>query len=131
MYDAFVPNQLTLLCCIKDVDTSSNTYNQYFKDSITLIDQSDPVQVSIFSSGGDVFKNGVGTTTLTAKVFRGGSEIDTGGTTYTYKWYRYDKNGNVDSNFGGAGVSYKTGKSITVGDADVDVKATFVVEISQ
>lgn len=117
-------------CLIKDTDSASNTYNQTFVDTISFIDNSDPIQVSVLSSGGDVFKNGVGSTTLTAKLFQAGNEIDAGGTKYTYKWFKYDKDGTLVSNFGGAGVNFKTGKSLNVGDADVDVKATFSVEIS-
>lgn len=117
-------------CLIKDTDSASNTYNQTFADTISFIDNSDPIQVSILSSGGDVFKNGVGSTTLTARLFQAGSEIDSAGTKYTYKWFKYDKNGTLSPNFGGTGVSHKTGKTLNVGDADVDVKATFSVEIA-
>lgn len=114
---------------VRDTDVGSNTYNQYFWDTISFIDNSDPIQVTVTSSGGDVFKNGVGSTTLSAKVFRAGAEIDSAGTTYVYKWYKYDQNANLVSNFGGAGIAFKTGKTLAVGDADVDVKATFLVEI--
>lgn len=117
-------------CQIKDTDTASNTYNQYFYDTVSFIDLSDPLQVTITSSGGDVFKNGVGSTTLTAKVYQAGAEVDSAGTKYTYKWYQYDQNGTLNANFGGTGINYKTGKTLAVGDADVTVKATFQVEIN-
>jgi hypothetical protein len=129
-----VPNSAVLniavfKCQIKDTDPASNTYNDYFYDTVTIVDQSDPVQVSVTSSGGDVFKNGVGSTTLTAKLFRGGEEIDSAGTTYAYKWYKYDKDSALVANWGGAGIDYKTGKTLSVGSNDVDVKATFIVEV--
>lgn len=130
VYSNFVVNYAVLMCLIKDTDSGSNTYNTVFRDTVTIVDQSDPLQISITSTGGDVFKNGVGSTTLTAKVYQAGTEIDSSGTKYTYKWYKYDKNGNLDANFGGTGVNYKTGKTLNVGDADVDVKGTFVVEIN-
>lgn len=114
---------------IKDTDSASNTYNQLFWDTISFIDNSDPIQIQISSTGGDVFKNGVGATTLKARVFRAGEELDIEGTKYTYKWFKYDKNGNLDPNFGGSGINFKSGKSLNVGDADVDVKGTFSVEI--
>lgn len=117
-------------CQIKDTDSASNTYNQYFYDTVSFIDLSDPLQVTIISSGGDVFKNGVGSTTLTAKVYQAGAEVDSAGTKYTYKWYQYDQNGTLNANFGGTGINYKTGKTLAVGDADVTVKATFQVEIN-
>lgn len=128
VYPAYVLNYSVFQCLIKDTDSGSNTYNNVFKDTVTIVDQSDPIQVSIVSTGGDVFKNSVGSTTLTAKLFRGGVEIDAGGTTYAYTWTIFDKNGNVTTFNGGA--SSKTGKSITVGDLDVDVKSTFVVSVS-
>jgi hypothetical protein len=129
-----VPNSAVLniavfKCQIKDIDPASNTYNDYFYDTVTIVDQSDPVQVSVTSSGGDVFKNGVGSTTLTAKLFRAGEEIDSAGTTYAYKWYKYDKDSALVANWGGAGIDYKTGKTLSVGSNDVDVKATFIVEV--
>ncbi len=126
------PNQVitygVFKCRVKDTDSASNTYNTYFQDTVTIADQSDPIQVSILSTGGETFKNGVGSSTLTAKLYRAGVEIDAGGSTYTYTWSIYNKNG-VGSTFNG-GAATKTGKSITVGDLDVDVKATFVVTIS-
>ena len=123
-----VPNFEVYKIVIKDTDTTSHTYNQTFQDTVTFLDQSDPIQVSVVSTGGNVFKNGQGSTTLSAELFRAGEEIDQDGSTYTYKWYKYDKDGNLVTGFGGTS-NYKTGKSITVGDADVDIKATFIVEI--
>ena len=123
-----VPNVEVYKVLIKDTDSSSTTYNEYFQDTVTFLDQSDPVQVSVVSNGGNIFKNGVGSTTLEAKLFRAGEEIDQTGTEYTYKWYKYDKDGTLVTGFGGA-TNYQTGKSITVGSADVDVKATFICEL--
>lgn len=130
IYNEYVTNQSTFMCIIRDTDTSSNTYDRTFKDTVTFVDQSDPIQITIESTGGDVFKNGVGSTVLTARLFRNGEEIDASGARYTYKWYKYDKDGNLVDNFGGAGIAYKTGKTLNVGGADVDVKATFKVEVS-
>lgn len=110
-------------CVITDNNTSSPTKGQKFQDTVTIIDQSDPVQISIVSSGGTILQNGAGTSTLTAKVFQAGIEVDKDGKTYSYKWSRYLKDGTKDNAW------VKTGKSLVIGDADVDVKATFVVEI--
>jgi hypothetical protein len=71
-----VTNYAVFKCQIKDTDSASNTYNQFFYDTINIVDQSDTVQVSIISTGGDVFKNAVGSTVLIAKVFRAGTELD-------------------------------------------------------
>lgn len=126
-----VPAYAVFKCSAKDTDSTSGTYNQVFWDSVTFIDNSDPIQVAILSTGGSVFKNGVGTTTLTAKLYKAGEEVDSDGTKYNYKWVKYDKNGNLTPNFGGSGVNYKTGKNVEVTHLDVDVKATFSVEISE
>lgn len=117
-------------CIVKDTDTASNTFNQTFMDTVSFIDNSDPIQVSVLSSGGDVFKNGVGSTTLTARLFQAGEEIDLAGTKYTYHWFKYDKNGILSSGFGGTGINFKTGKTLTIGSSDVDVKASFSIEIN-
>lgn len=129
IYPTAVASFAVFKCVITDTDSTSSTYNQKFVDTISVIDNSDPIQISVTSSGGDVFKNGIGSTTLTAKLFQAGNEVDTAGTKYTYKWYKYDKDGNLVSNFGGTSISYKSGKTLNVGDADVDVKATFQIEI--
>lgn len=128
VYNGYVTDVCVLLCVLQDIDSASNSNLSYFKDSVTFIDQTDSIQIQITSTGGDVFKNGAGSTTLTAKVFQAGAEIDTAGTKYTYTWTVFNKDGNASTFNGGA--SSKTGKSITVGDADVNVKATFQVTIS-
>ncbi len=120
----------TFKCIIKDTDSASNTYNNTFIDTISFIDNSDPIQLSILSTGGDVFKNGIGSTVLTAKLFQAGEEIDSAGTKYTYKWFKYNKDGTLDANFGGSGINNKVGKIQNVGSADVDTKATFHCEVS-
>ena len=66
IYPDAVDSYAVIKCCAKDTDSSSTTYNTKFYDVATFIDNSDPLQVVISSTGGDVFKNGVGSTTLTA-----------------------------------------------------------------
>jgi hypothetical protein len=130
IYPVSVAGYGVFMCLIKDTDAASATYDTYFKDTLTVSDQSDSIQLDVTSTGGNIFKNGVGSSVLTARVFRGGVEIDVTGVTYAYKWYKYDKDGVQDPNFGGAGVNYKTGKTLTVGDADVLIKATFFADIN-
>lgn len=48
-------------------------------DVATFIDNSDPIQIVITSTGGDVFKNGQGSTVLTAVCYQAGAEIDSEG----------------------------------------------------
>ncbi len=113
---------------ITDNDSASPTYQESFFDVIAFVDLTDPIQVVIESSAGTVFKNGVGSTTLTARLFQHGAEIDSGGTGYTYTWTITDKNGTARTFDGG--YSSKTGKSISVSTADVDVKSTITCTVS-
>lgn len=130
IYPNAVTNIEVFKCVITDTDSTSQTYNTKFYDTITVLDQSDNIAVEILSTGGNILKNGEGSTVLTARLFQGGAEIDTTSPySYTYKWYKFDKNGDEDPDFGGTGVAYKTGKSLNVGAADINVKATFRVEI--
>lgn len=124
-----VLNIAQFLCQIKDTDTNSPTYNQIFECTATIVDQTDPTQVIINSTGGNIFKNGQGSTVLEAKLYQSGVEVDVKKTDatpqkYTYTWTKRDKNGDLDVSFS------KTGKTITVGSADVSAKATFEVNIS-
>ena len=84
-------------------------------------------QVVITSTGGDVFKNGQGSTTLTACVYQAGAEIDTDGKG-TYTWTKYNKDGAVDTSWGTSGK--KTGKTLSVSSSDVATKATFMVVVT-
>ena len=121
---------------ITDADPNSGTTGQKFPAFATFIDQTDPIQVNLVSSAGDVLKNGVGSTVITARLFQSGAEIDPyvegkleSAYTYIYKWYRAKKDGTPDTAFGGAGIAYKTGKRLAVDQGNVDVKATFTVEV--
>lgn len=118
-----VINYEVFKCIIKDTDSTSTSYNQNFIDTVTVADQSDPIQCTVTSSGGNIFKNSDGVSTLTAKLYQAGAEIDVAGTKYTYKWYKYGNDGKLVADWS------RTTKSITVGGADVDTKATFNVEV--
>lgn len=129
IYAAAVDSYAVFKCCATDTDSASGTYNTKFYDTVSIIDNSDPIQVVIESTGGNVFKNGQGSTTLTAKVYQAGVEIDTGATpSGTYTWTKYDNSGAVDTSWGTSGS--KTGKTLSVGSADVDTKATFVCVVT-
>lgn len=124
IYAGQVDSSAVFKCVAKDTDSASATYNQTFSDTASFVDLSDPIQVIIESTGGDRFKNGEGSTVLTARVYQAGEEIDTAGEG-TYTWSKYDKDGQKVPSFN------KSGKTLSVGSSDVDVKGTFicVVEI--
>jgi len=108
-----------------DLSSGSRKYKWFAADSSVTTSQD---MVIIESTGGNILKNGVGSTTLTARLYQNGDEIDSGGTGYTYKWSKWQNNAMVP-NFGGTSNPYKTGKSLSVGSADVDNTTTFKVEV--
>lgn len=126
IYAEAVDSYAVFKCCAIDSDSTSSTYNSKFYDVATFIDNSDPIQVVITSTGGDVFKNGEGSTVLTAVVYQAGEEIDSSGKG-TYKWTKYNKDGAIDTTWGTSGV--KTGKTLSVSNTDVTTKATFLVVV--
>ena len=117
VYLEAVDSHATFKCIAKDADGGE------FENVASFVDMNDPVYVEIFSSGGSFFKNGVGETNLTAKVYRAGAEIDAGGAG-SYSWAKYDKNGDLVPTWS------QTGKTIRIGSGDVDVKSTYVVTVT-
>jgi hypothetical protein len=93
----------------------------YTSDPVTVLDFNDPIQVVVKSSNGEIFKNGVISTDLTAHLYQNGEEIDVSGTEYTYSWARVDKDG-VSASFG-------SGKTISVGSSDVIARSTFICTV--
>jgi len=76
------------LFMVQAKDNDGNIYSAYFQ----VYDVSDPYDVKISASNGNVFQNGTGTKNLIPEVWYGGSKVaDT--SAYTYQWRLYDKNG--------------------------------------
>ena len=103
------------------------TYNnKAYEDYVTLIDKTDNYQVEIISSGGDVFKNTVGTTQLLCVVYQNGQMVDEDGTQFTYLWGRFGANGEMlDDGY------FATDKIIEVNGDHVDGKTTFICEVTK
>ena len=103
------------------------TYNnKAYEDYVTLIDKTDNYQVEIISSGGDVFKNTVGTTQLLCVVYQNGQMVDEDSTQFTYLWGRFGANGEMlDDGY------FATGKIIEVNGDHVDGKTTFICEVTK
>lgn len=127
IYSAAVDSYATVKCIAIDTDTASATYNGKFADVASFIDVTDPYSMVITSTGGDVFKNGTGSTTLTAHVYQAGVEVDTAGAA-TYTWSKYNSAG-TQVKFAN-GNQTKTGKTLSVDGNDVDTKATFMVVVT-
>lgn len=123
VYGAVVDSYATFKCVAKDTDSASATYNETFENVASFVDMNDPITVEILSTGGAFFKNGIGASTMTAKVYRAGEEIDTAGAG-SYSWSKYNAEGVLDASW-----TTKTGKTIEVGSEDVTKKATFVCDV--
>ena len=74
--------QLFRVDVFDSADNASAVYTAYF----TINDISDPYAITILSSNGDRLLNGLGSTTLTAKVYNGSVEIASY-TGWTFDWY--------------------------------------------
>ena len=99
---------------------------------VTFEDRTDPYTVELFSPTGLQIKNGQGSTTLCARVYRGTEKIEDEATAtkkFTYTWTKFDKNG-TKSNFAGTTSAQKTGNPLIVSATDIDQKATFYCEVS-
>lgn len=97
-----------------------------YSDTTSFVDISDPVTTTIV--GGDKFKNGQGTVTLTAKLYQAGAEVDAAGTKYTYTWSLYDMAGVKVTGWNGTGS--KVGKTITVAATDINQRGNITCDIN-
>ena len=58
---------------------------------------SDPITVDLVSQKGFTIKNNGNDVDAKAVLYRGGEEIDTGGTAYTYTWKLWNSAGTLES----------------------------------
>lgn len=114
-----------LITVPKEGDQSGNSHRSFF----TVYTYDANTVINIDCPTGFVYKNGSGNKTIRARVYTSIGETDTDGTTYIYKWYSYEEDGTLNTNFGGNGVSYKTGKTITLGSGEFGDLTQLVVEI--
>ncbi|MGA4766088.1 phage tail protein [Streptococcus infantarius] len=97
------------------------------KTEATLINLVEPIELQVRASNGNVFKNGVISTTLTATLWRGGQEIDKEGSEFSYIWTKVKDDETPDEHWN-ADHSYSQ-KSIRITQEDVFRRATFSCEI--
>lgn len=102
-----------------------------YYDVVSISDLTDPIVLTITSDTGTVFKNGQGTKNLTCHVYQNGTEIDTAGNAYQYRWFLTDANGNAEtpSAWVDSGQTYKSGKTIAVTNDLVTNLATLQCEL--
>lgn len=97
------------------------------KTEATLINLVEPIELQVRASNGNVFKNGVVSTSLTATLWRGNKEIDKDGTEFSYVWKKINSDETPDEHWNQSH-SYSQ-KSIRITNADVFRRATFMCEI--
>lgn len=95
----------------------------------TVNDGKSPILVTVDSTNGTAFKNGVINTTITAKLFRDDEEIDKQGLAFFYHWTKYLKDGSIDTTWSKPRGQSESKKSFVVTNIDVEEKATYTVEI--
>ena len=140
-----VLNVEVFMCVIKDPDSvGPGKTPVYYRDTATMFDQTDPISVWIDSTGGTVFKNGLGSTTLTAILRQNGVEIDPkvdsySNQMYKYMWYKRNAQGDLEDWYKdnqkdshGNLISdgqYREGKTISLTGDNVDNTTNFYCNV--
>lgn len=117
-----------------DVKETSNLAVSAYVDNVlvastevTLTNLAEPILMIIKTSNGNLFKNNLINTVLTATLWRGGKEIDTDGSQFSYIWTKTDSDGVVDTVWNQAH-TYSS-KSITITQQDIFRRAQFECNI--
>lgn len=113
-----------------DVKETSNLVVSAYVDNVlvastevTLTNLAEPILMTIKTSNGNLFKNNLINTVLTATLWRGGKEIDADGSQFSYIWTKTDADGVADTAWNQAH-TYSS-KSITITQQDVFRRAQF------
>ena len=85
--EAAISSMDVLRAVAKDAD--GNTYQAYF----TIYDVTDAYSCKPISTAGDKFQNGVGSTSVYPSVYNGSVQV-TDFTSWSFKWWFYDRSGN-------------------------------------
>ena len=116
-------------CVVKDIDSSSDTYNVSVSDFTSVLDFTDPYMVGFETPAGTVLAKGQTSSTTTVTLWQNGEEVSSSFYTgCTFTWTKYDKNGDQVVDWGTNG--HKTGRTLTVTRAEITISATFSVEIT-
>ena len=89
-----------------------------------VYDGEDNVMVQVLSSNGDVFKNNIISTSLTAKVYKGGQNITDFIDNSKFSWIKINSDESIDPTWS------KTGKTVKLTSSDVSSRATFICTVS-
>ncbi|WP_294593249.1 phage tail protein [uncultured Streptococcus sp.] len=102
--DGVVTDGMQYLVKAKDIDdTAVLTVSGYIGNKevatteVTVTNMVEPTTLVVKTSNGNIFKNNLINTKLTATLWRGGKEIDQDGSMYTYIWTKTDDDGEPDT----------------------------------
>ena len=102
--DGVVTVGMQYLVKAKDItDTAVLTVSGYIGNKevatteVTVTNMVEPTTLVVKTSNGNIFKNNLINTKLTATLWRGGKEIDQDGSMYTYIWTKTDDDGEPDT----------------------------------
>ncbi|MBI9095588.1 MAG: hypothetical protein JEY71_11960 [Sphaerochaeta sp.] len=91
-----ITNSRTYRIEYTDNDSEADVTGTVYSAEVSILDLTDPYQMSYTVDGGTIFKNGEGTKTIHFKLFQNGTEVDL--VSGSYKLYRltlHDQNGNL------------------------------------
>lgn len=101
--------------------------NEVATTEITVTNLVEPTSLVIKTSSGNIFKNNLINTKLTATLWRGGKEIDKEGKDYSYIWTKTDSDGEQDVLWNQAH-SYSQ-KTISITQKDVFRRSQFTCDV--
>lgn len=132
--DEVISNQQSLSINANDfnekavvVVTATVNDKQVAQTEATLINLLEPIELQVHASNGNVFKNGVISTTLTATLWRGGQEIDKEGSEFSYIWTKVKDDETPDELWNRAH-SYSQ-KTIRLTQEDLFRRASFFCDV--
>lgn len=97
---------------------------EYIDEQIEDLEVSLPITIQIDSSAGNIFKNKLIYTILTATVYKGGEDITN--QIASFHWTKKNSDGTIDPTWG----RYTTSNTITINTDDVTSKAVFGCEVT-
>ncbi len=121
----------TWLCLASNVTSDPNSSDGNWLCTVSKGDEGDPGKDSIIviveSNNGKVFKNGVISTTLTARVYRGEDDISLYIHSNDYRWIRTSGDASLDEIWN---ANSRYGRTLIVSPSDLDGRATFNCDVN-
>lgn len=124
------PQMMSADKCIVVVEALHNN-NVVAKSELTFYNVNDghsPILMHIETSAGNIFKNNVISTRLTARLWRGEDEIDIDGVAFAYIWTKVNDDGTPDEAWN-AQHRYSQ-KTLTIKNADVFRRSMFQCDVT-